>query len=257
MMEEKLVMICEPDLEGIFTAVYDGWLMKVKGTFVEIRTEMPENLEFFCRYEEVVSDPEKAEKVLRTIRRKLGNQVYEDLCYAAVSGHQDRGTAIFMVIWQAMSKGRCNGHIMEALADPYVNLVSKLRMKVWYEYHRFLGFVRFREMGGGVLFSQIAPENDILVMLGPHFANRFPKENWMIYDERRGKVLMHRQGEACTLQTGVSLSERYKEQLCEKEEYELLWREFCKSITIEERKNPGLQQQMLPKKFRHSMTEFF
>ena len=39
-------------------------------------------------------------------------------------------------------------------------------------------------------------------------------------------------------------------------DYESLWVEFCKSIAIPERKNRNLQRQMLPLKFRDTMTEF-
>ena len=46
------------------------------------------------------------------------------------------------------------------------------------------------------------------------------------------------------------------ESLLKTEEYEELWRCFCKSITIQERTNGMLQQQFLPLKFRKNMTEF-
>ncbi len=54
---------------------------------------------------------------------------------------------------------------MDALADPSVSLVSKLRVKVWHEFHRHLGFVRFRELSGRLLLAQITPDNDILELL--------------------------------------------------------------------------------------------
>ena len=252
----KVILICEDSMEGIFTAVYDGWIYAGRGKMVEIRTEMPDNLELFSRYEQIKTNQEKSVKVGRSVRRKLGAEVYENICYAAAAYHQDKGTAIFYVLRQALGAGACKGNIMENMADPYVNLVARLHTKVWHEYHRFLGFIRFRKVGGGVLFSKITPENDVLVMLGPHFADRFPNEQWMIYDDRRHKVLLHRQGGECVLHTGVSLSEDYCGNLEDSEEYETLWRAFCKSITIEERKNPHLQQQLVPQKFQKNMLEF-
>ena len=256
MDEGKIVYICENSMEGIFTAVYDGWLREKNGVQVEIRTEQPENLELFCRYETVAADFGKAHKVAGTIRRKLERLTYEHICYAAVSVHPEKGTAIFRVLRKALAGGRCNREIMEDMADFYVNMVSGMHTKVWHEYHRFLGFVRFAELGGGVLFSKIAPENDILAMLAPHFENRFPNEYWMIYDENRHKVLIHERGEKCTIRREVELSKEYSTALLEAQEYETLWKAFCKSITIEERKNKKLQQQFLPRKFRPNMLEF-
>lgn len=256
MDELKIVFICEDSMEGIFTAVYDGWLCEKNGVQVEIRTEMPENLELFCKYQSVTTDFGKSCKVARTIRRKLGSHTYECVCYAAVSRHPEKGTAIFRVLRKAMAGGRYDAGIMDDLADLYVNMVSKMHTKVWHEFHRFMGFVRFSEVGGGVLFSKIAPENDIILMLAPHFENRFPNEHWMIYDEKRHKVLLHRRGEKCSVHRDVQLSDEYSEKLTDAQEYEKLWKAFCKSITIEERRNKKLQQQFVPKKFRPNILEF-
>lgn len=254
--QERMVLVCENTLEGIWTAVYDGWTYANRGYQVELRTEEPENQELFTTCVTVQTDEEKAQKVSRSIRKKLGIRVFEDLCYAAVSTREEKGTAIFQVLYQALCHGRCNRDIMQELADPYVNQVSKLRIKVWHELHRFLGFVRFREVGGKVLFSKISPENDLLEMLGPHFANRFPLESWMIYDEHRGKVLLHPAGGECTVHKGVRMTEEQSAWLDCPEEYETLWRTFCETIAITERENPGLQRQFLPLKFRSNMTEF-
>lgn len=253
---EKVILICEDSLDGIFTGVYQGWAAAVRGAFVELRTSEPENLELFYTMQEIEADAEQAEKVARSVRRKLGVSVYEDLCLAAASVHPDKGTAVFQTLFKALSGRRCNRDIMEDLGDPYVNLTYKLRIRVWHELHRHFGFVRFREVGGQVLFSRITPDNDILAMLGPHFANRFPNENWMIYDQRRQKVLLHPRQRACTIQTQVSLTQECFQPAAETEDYEELWQAFCRTITIQERKNPGLQQQLLPLKYRENMPEF-
>lgn len=256
MDECKHVLICEDTMEGIFTAVYNGWLLEKKQVQVEIRTELPDNQELFCRYEEITTDMGKAIKVARTIRHKLGQRTYECICYSAVSAHPEKGTAIFRVLRKALGGGRCNALIMDDMADLYVNMVSRMYIRVWHEYHRFMGFLRFSEVGGGVLFAKIAPENDILEMLSEHFEDRFPNEYWMIYDENRHKVLLHEKGQKCRVHREVQLSEEYMEKMTDAQEYEDLWRAFCTSVTIEERKNKKLQQQFLPKKFRPNMTEF-
>lgn len=252
----KTVLLCEDTMEGIFTAVYDGWKDGRGGREVEVRTREPENLELFTVFRRIDSDREKAGKVMGTIQRKLGGRVYEDICYAAAADSPERGTAVYHVLRRALGEGRCDPRVMEALADPYVSTVARLRVKVWHEFHRYLGFLRFRELPGHVLFGKISPDNDILEMLGPHFASRFPNENWMIYDEKREKVLVHPRGGSCTLQREVQLREEPGESLAQPEEYEELWKAFCRSISIKERTNGGLQQQLLPLKFRPHMVEF-
>lgn len=256
MYGEKYVLNCEDCIDGIFTAVYDGWRFRAGGREVEIRTEPSQDVELFCSYGVAETDAGKAEKVARSIRQKLGGEIYEHICYAAVSRHPGKGTAIFGVLWQALGEKRCNRRVMENLADRDVNLVFALHRKVWHEQHRFCGFVRFREIGGGVLFSQISPENDVLEMLGPHFADRFPNESWMIYDAKRNKVLLHPKGQECTVRVGVELDESRRGELARPENYEQMWKAFCTSIAVEERRNSRRQQQSIPLKFRDNMLEF-
>ena len=251
----KKILICEDSMEGIFSAVYDGW--KYGNRYeVCLHTGEPWERELFAEYESIPTDPVKAGKVISSIRKKLGMNVWEYIGYSAAADDPERGTAVFHTLWKALAHGRRNRDIMEELADPYVDQVFKLHTKVWHEYHRLLGFVRFREAGGGVLFSRITPDNDILEMLAPHFQNRYPLESWMIYDEKRNKVLLHPSGGACTVRRDVHLEPDKEQRLAETDEYEQIWKEFCRSITIEARRNPALQQQFLPRKFQRNMTEF-
>lgn len=251
----KKILICEDSMEGIFSAVYDGWKY---GDYYEVSLSIgePWEQEFFAGYETIPADSVKFRKVIRSIWNKLGMTTWEQIGYCAVADDAEKGTAIFHTLWKALSHGQCNRDIMEELADPYVNHVFKMHTRVWHEYHRFLGFVRFREAGGGVLFSKIKPENDILEMLGPHFQNRYPLESWMIYDEKRSKVLIHPAGEDCSVRRDVHLKIEQVSKPTENDEYEQLWKAFCDSITIEARRNPKLQQQFLPRKFQTNMTEF-
>lgn len=253
---EKKILVCQDSMEGIFTAVYDGWIWGARGLQVEIATCEPEYPELFSTSMEILPDAEKARKVARSVKQKLGEITYQAVCYAAVSTHPNKGTAVFYLLRRAFGQGRCDRRVMEALGDPAVNLVSSLQVKVWHEIHRFYGFVRFQELGRGVLYSRISPQNDILEFLAPHFADRFPNENWMIYDQRRGKVLTHPKGGECTVYREVYTKGEEESGIAETDEYGELWKVFCQHIAIPERKNPKLQKQFLPLKFRSNMTEF-
>lgn len=253
---EKKMLVCEPTMEGIFTAVYDGWRWAGKGIQIEILTEEPEYPELFCSRTDISSDSEKAVKVARSVRRKLGETVYQAVCYAAVSVHPKRGTAVFYLLRQALGDAGYGSHVLEALSDPAVSLVSSLRVKVWHELHRFYGFVRFRDMGRGTLFSSIRPENDILELLESHFADRFPNENWIIYDQGREKALVHERGKESAVYVQTVLSREQREAIAEEDKYENLWRAFCTHITIQERSSLDLQKQFVPLKFRSNMVEF-
>lgn len=253
---EKQVFLCEDTLEGIFTGVYVAWESRCGHGNVELRTREPENLEFFCQYHQVVQDGEKAWKVARTIRRDLGEEVYECICMAAAARDEEKGTAIYQTLAQALSRGKRDRRIMEKLTDPYVRHVFRLHRKVWVERGRFLEFVRFRELPGGILFARIKPEADVLPLMNDHFSSRYPRENWMIYDEGRRLALVHPKDGVSYFRSNLELPPETKEELGQPEEYEVLWKEFCHSIAIWERKNARLQQQFVPLKFRDRMLEF-
>ena len=71
-MSNRYIFICDDSLEGIFSGVYTAWEARVGHENVELRTWEPENLELFCEYIHVDTEMEKAEKVLRTMKSRLG-----------------------------------------------------------------------------------------------------------------------------------------------------------------------------------------
>lgn len=139
MNQEKRILVCEDSMEGIFSAVYDGWKECADGCKVSIQTSFPVNMELFTSYREIATDQSKAGKVMRTILMRLGSEVYEQICLAAASADEDRGTAIYYVLHRAFWGGRCEKRVMEALADPYVSRVAKLALCVKREYTTILG----------------------------------------------------------------------------------------------------------------------
>ena len=116
--------------------------------------------------------------------------------------------------------------------------------------------MRFRELDSGVLFSEIQAENQVLPLIGEHFSDRFPNENFMIYDNGHNDCLIHGKQRPWFILRDTSPDEVAKDQLAvREEEMQELWKGFCKSISVEARENRGLQRQFWPLKFRRWMTE--
>lgn len=255
-MDTEEILICEDSMEGIFAGIYAAYEWKCTPTRTFLQVGEEGNLRLFSRYRHVPRDVEKAEKVARTVRRRFGEECYEKICYALSSCEEDRGQAVYRTVAEGL-EGRFRGKLMDHLGNPYVRRVFELWRSVWYETHHLFGFVRFQETAGKILFSEIGPKNDVLPLLLPHFADRFPGENFVIRDAGRGIYGIHpahREWFLTSLQEGpgedaLKLSE---------EEYEMqeLFRFFCRKIMIEERGNEKLQRQMLPYRFQEYMVEF-
>lgn len=250
------VFQCEDTLTGIMTGVYDAWDSRLGHDHVKLQIAQDQDMELFCEYVLVMPDLLKAEKVLRTVRKRLGEEAYEMIAYAASYPDGRKADAIYrmIVLGLHLPAGRQIGGM---LTHPDVRLVFELKRKAWHITHRYLGFVRFRELENKVLFSEIAAEADVLALIAPHFADRLPMENWVIYDRNRQKAAMHLAGKGFLILEEVS-SQEFAETLSSQDEDDVaaLWKTFHQVIGIEERNNDRLQMSFLPKKYRQFMNEF-
>lgn len=238
------------------SGVYDAYASRLGFQNVKLQLSEYTERELFADYREVEESAEKAEKVLKTIRRELGVEAYEVICRAAASWKEEKADAIFKTIVLGLHLPK-DKNVMNCLTQEYVCTVSALGKKTWNEAHRFMGFVRFRELSGKLLYAQVKPENDILPLIAPHFADRFPMENWIIYDEGREKAIVHRAQKGWVMLETAKAAGFLRETISDAEkEYSALWKAFVESIGIEARKNEKLQKQLLPLKFRDKMTEF-
>ena len=119
----------------------------------------------------------------------------------------------------------------------YKRQVFALSRSVHRVRERVLQFLRFQEITGGILYGEIAPDADVLAFVMPHFADRFPLENFVILDERRAAAGIHPAGKAWFL---TKLSKRELDTLQQagqqkdenEQEIEVLFQSFCRSLSI-------------------------
>ena len=183
---------CEDSLEGIFTAIYNTYEDHciIRDTMV---TTIEENL-LFSESVEVIPDPEKTIKVIRTLKRRFGEADYETLCLALASPKPEKAQAVYRTIAKGLAEKCTAGHLMDAIADTYVNQTFSLARAAGNEYHHLKGFARFEELENTILYSKIAPKNNILTFLMVHFADRFPMEDFLLFDAGRYLFGVHPAG---------------------------------------------------------------
>ena len=144
------------------------------------------------------------------------------------------------------------------LADDDCNRTFSLARSAGREEDHLCGFLRFTEVQGGILYAKIGPKNNLMTFLMPHFADRFPMENFIIYDDNRGIFGIHPAGKAWYLTYGLE-ADLNEEALAVSEgerQIQELFSHFCRTIAIKERENKKLQQNMLPLRFQEYMPEF-
>lgn len=251
----KTIYRCSDTVTGIFSAVYDAWKAGKEENECGIVLKGTMEQELFCEYRETQEIQKKVRAVEAMIKKHLGEQTYLDLYQAALSSDQKKGDAILGTMLAAR-KIPDSRKIMEHLGHPQVEHVFRLSRNVGGEVHNYKGFLRFRELSGGILYAEITPENHILTCLAPHFTHRLPLENWMIHDKTHKVFAVHEAGKQWVLVESGHFDRGRVSDLSEKERmYAALWKNFCTVIAIEERRNPGCQLQHLPLRYRGDMTE--
>lgn len=257
------ILICEDSQEGIFTGIYAAYEWKCDPEVTILQVGEEENLRLFASYRHVAPDGIKAEKVARTIRRRFGEECYEQICYALSSWEKDKGQAVYRTVAEGLS-GRVKGVLLDHLSNDYVRRTFELSRGAGNEAHHLLGFLRFMETEEGILYGEIGPKNHVLPFLMPHFADRFPGENFVIRDKGRNVYGIHpargqgpdAQGEWFLFSTDQGPDQTELTFSGNEEQIQELFRHFCRKIMIKERKNEELQRQMLPLRFQEYMMEF-
>ena len=254
-MEENY-LICQDSLEGVFTGIYNAYLMKKPHEQVHLLVSEEDNLRLFAVYEQCSVEEQKAAKVARTIVREFGEETYLSICRALATSEEDKAEAVYRTVVTGFGMKNKRA-LMGNLADPYVHRVFELARNVANEAHHHVEFLRFCELEGGILLAQIGPKNNIVTFITPHFADRLPLENFVIQDENRNIYAVHPAGKdwfLVTGQDGIQLSEMSFSE--GEEKYGELFCQFFHTIAIKERKNLNLQRNMLPIRYRKYMTEF-
>lgn len=249
------VFICEDSLEGIFTGVYDACASRLGHRNIRLITGEPDNYELFSEYIPVTPSPEKAEKVVNTLTSRFGRQFYESIYQAAMSGEghskqkMDKADAIYETILLALAGGD-GQKVLLSLGEPCVYRIFELCRATNREACHHLEFLRFSELENGVLFASIHPKDHVLPFISDHFTDRLPQENFIIYDETHRMAAVHKASKGFLLVDASDLDlEKTKRHSDNESEYRKLWLTFFDHIAIEARKNPKLQQQLIPKRY--------
>ena len=99
-----------------------------------------------------------------------------------------------------------------------------------------------------ILYAEIAPENNVLILLSKHFKERLKNEYWIIKDTKREILSIYDKNNFYLVNTSdFNIKELVLSD--EEETFENLWKTFYKTIGIKERKNDRCRMNFMPKKY--------
>lgn len=243
---EKSIYVTDGSFEGILTAVFEAYQSREEPRFIVCGNEF--QMELGSKIVNIDTDQAKAQRVCDAIRKKISQEAYEILYRAYLSERVDVGGAIFRYIRIGLKIGK---GIVSYLQNPDVLLINDLSQKVSKETHLFLGILRFRKLSNGIFYSRIEPDNNIIMLIVGHFAERLSDQPWIIHDARREIFALYNTDEVILTNDSLGLSIENNEI----GEFELLWKAYFHSIAIESRKNLKLQKQFMPRRYWKNMIE--
>lgn len=196
----------------------------------------------------VEPDAGRVEGISREICDRISRRAFRHSFRAFLSEREGAERHIYGYLSLGWEMG---AEVDACLGDGHVHAVHGMSRATGREAHRMHGFLRFRQLEGGLYYAPMEPECDVLCLVTRHFLGRMRDQDWMIHDRVRGKSALCRRGVLSYLDVPGF------DPLLSGEEgfYQGLWRDYFKTIAVAERLNPRLQKSCMPMKYWSILTE--
>lgn len=240
----EIVYVYDGSYHGLYTVIFDAVYSRTEPA--DIVTEDRLQLTFNTRYIEVITDSEKARRVIKAATEKLGGDAVHRIYYAFLSSGKYKEIAIYRYLMLGFKIGRAANNY---LTDKSIFTVSSLWQNVSRETDKLKGFMRFSVMEGGAQYCRFSPENNILPLVLNHFSARFSGFPLVIHDTKRCILGIYDTKEKYIISAEGFIP---PDKSADEKDFEAMWKLFYDTIGIKERKNPRLMKQLMPARyFRH------
>ena len=247
-------LIYDGTFEGLLTAVFEIYDRRL--TVVKVQKEGNAESAMFENVLQVITDEERASRVLKGLRQKLSANGVQRIYIAHLAGMENEEDNIIGYVRYAFDAKQ---NIEEDYGNRYVLRISEIVKMMRREKHRMEAFVRFQKLQDNTYYAAIEPEFNVLPLLIKHFKSRYADQKWMIYDITRNYGLYYdlHDTEFISIEfSSVKSSENVVAAFGEEEEtYQYLWKNYFKSVNIVSRKNTKLHVRHIPKRYWKHLTE--
>lgn len=223
--------------DGLLSAVFTAYARREEA--VTVRREATPDLRLGACLR-ISTDPGYAARVAR----RLGPETTRRLYHAFLSGHPQIENLILRYV-RALLASTPRRPLDEAML-----VIDQLAQQVRRESHRMLAFVRFEAQADGTYAATIAPDFNVLPLIGDHFVDRFPTQRWQIIDTHRRLSLAYDGHTLRLLENEASL-----EAAAQESGYQSLWQVYFHATNIPERRNLRLHLRHVPRRYWPYLTE--
>jgi len=253
--EDDLILQYDDTFDGLMTAIFESYNHKPAPTAI-VGLQHQQILSAF--YKQVETDEVKSRRVTDGILREMGAPCGERVWTAFMSTHSDKGSIIYRFVRLGMKVGRTIvHHLTNDIVLAMNDIVGKVEKEALYQrqFTRFSRIATPTASGNiGVYYARISPDNDIISLVMPFFADRFHVQPFIIHDTNRELAGVYDTKEWYITDAGnMKLPE--EGEAGDESAYSDLWKRFYDSVAIKERINHKLRRQHMPKAFWKNITE--
>ena len=241
-----MILIYDKTFEGFLTLVYDVYYQKLKP--ISIYKELLNEI-VFEEIKHIQTEEEKYTKVLNALKSNFSKQIVQKILNIFMCDSRDFEMSLLEYIILGFKDKQQLSNINNSCVFYLTNLEKELFKNV----HKMYAFIRFEELEDNTLYAKLECKFNVLYFLAKHFLKRFNNQNFIIHDIKR-KLAFVKIGEDFSIQE-VAHFENPTHSLNE-QKFQKLWKSFFKGVTIEERVNLKLQQNLVPLIYRTYMSEF-
>ncbi len=244
--QSNLIYRYDGSFDGLLCCIFESYDKKEIPTEI-ILPDTSQTLLFAAK--EIRTDVKKANRVLTSIPKKMGNDALNFIQRAFLTCAAKKELYILLFLRLGYRHGRS---VMGMLTDDAVHPLFKAVKHLDNESHLLKGFVRF-SIFSNVLVAEIEPKNCVLPLMAQHFRERYPEERFLIYDKTHGMALVYQPYQSAIIPIeDLELPEPDEQE----QSYRALWRLFYDTIEIQGRHNPNCRMSHMPKRYWKYMTEF-
>lgn len=239
--------IYDGSFPGFLTVIYEVFYSKESPDQIVTGEDFQPNL--FANKIKIETDLEKSDCVYESIKNKISTQSLKKIYNTYLSEEEKVELIIYRYLVLGFKIGK---KIDRHFSHDIVDELNRISRRVNKEKHLILGLLRFKKLCGDIFYAPFEPDFNILALIAPHFARRLSDQRWIIHDRKRCLATVYNRKEWVLTEMKEPINIQYSE---DESYYQQLWQGFFNSIAIENRKNPRLQRQFMPKRYWKYLVE--
>ena len=242
-----MILVYDGTFEGFLSLVYEVYYKKLKP--IKIYKTLPNEI-IFEEILEIETSQDNVLKVLNAIKTKFPKEILEKILNIFMCDSKEFEMALleYIIIGFKETKQLFN------INNSCVFYLNSLEKELFRNVHKMTGFIRFEELEDATLYAKVESKFDVVYFLGKHFLKRFNNQNFIIHDLNRKLAFVKMQNDFSVQEVAFFDEPNYSSN---EQKFQKLWKSFFSGVTIKERINSKLQQQMVPLIYRTYMSEFF